>query len=113
MIFTPEDRERGEPAHEIHTARVEGRANDRRWHLRKDGSRFWADGLLMRLDDEGSGVRGFAKVTRDATEQKRVEEEVAQANEYLEQRVEARTADLARMSELQQELLRRLVTAMG
>src|SRR3712207_5617879 len=40
IIFTPEDRERGEPEGEMETALREGRAEDKRWHLRKDGSRF-------------------------------------------------------------------------
>lgn len=125
LIFTPEDRERGEPEKEWHTALHEGRAEDIRWHLRKDGSHFWADGLLMRLDDEGRGFRGFAKVTRDATERKQAEEALqealealARANEQLEQRVEERThallertEELAAMSELRQELLLQLVTA--
>ncbi|HMG04128.1 MAG TPA: PAS domain-containing protein, partial [Chthoniobacterales bacterium] len=44
MIFTPEDRRKGEVEKEINTALKDGRALDRRFHLRKDGSRFWADG---------------------------------------------------------------------
>jgi PAS domain S-box-containing protein len=126
FIFTPEDRQKKEVEIEIETALLTGRATDRRWHLRKDASRFWADGILMRLQDEATGIlRGFAKVARDATEQKKSEEAirhaleaVAQANEELETRVQERThqlsertEELARMSELRQELLRQLVTA--
>lgn len=118
LIFTPEDREAGEDERERQTALANGRALDRRWHLRKDGSRFWADGILMRLNDERGVVRGFAKVTRDATAQKQNEEAiqaaleaVAEANEELEERVDQRTAELAEMSQMRQELLRQLVTA--
>lgn len=97
VLFTPEDRQLGEPAKEMQEALRNGRAEDRRWHLRKDGSRFWADGLLMRLD-EGNGdsakVRGFAKVTRDATEQGRIEEELKRGHDELEARVIERTTEL-------------------
>src|SRR5688500_15493717 len=68
VIFTPEDRERRAPEREMETAVKEGRAEDKRWHLRKDGSRFWADGLLMMLRDGAGRPRGFAKILRDNTE---------------------------------------------
>jgi PAS domain S-box-containing protein len=94
MIFTPEDRLKGEVEKEISTALKEGRALDRRFHLRKDGSRFWADGVLMRLDDENGKPRGFAKVARDATDQRRAEDELAHARDEMEQRVVERTREL-------------------
>ena len=49
LIFTPEDRERGAPEAEMAKALAEGRAENERWHLRKDGSRFWGSGLLLPL----------------------------------------------------------------
>jgi PAS domain S-box-containing protein len=49
FIFTPEDREQGAPEQEIETAQLKGRTNDERWHLRKDGSRFFARGVLTDL----------------------------------------------------------------
>lgn len=118
LIFSLEDQRQGVPEAELFTAATQGRAIDRRWHKRKDGSHFWADGLLMRVNDEAGGIRSFAKVARDATEQIRAEgalreamDAVTRANEALEQRVAERTRELAEVSELQQELLRRLVTA--
>lgn len=118
MIFTPQDRAQGAAQKEIERALTDGRAPDRRWHIRKDRSLFWADGVLMRLDDDDGNLRGFAKVARDATAQKHAEvatqaalEAVAQANEALEQRVEERTHELSEMSALRQELLRKLVAA--
>jgi PAS domain S-box-containing protein len=98
MIFTPDDRRKGEVESEIKTALKEGRALDRRFHLREDGSRFWADGVLMRLDGENGTVRGFAKVARDATDQRRVEDELAHARDELEQRVLERTRELVAMN---------------
>ena len=68
LIFTPEDRAAGLPAQELGMAAAEGRAMDLRWHLKKDGSRFFADGIMEALYDDGR-LRGFGKVLRDATQQ--------------------------------------------
>ena len=67
MIFTPEDRDRGIPDKEANKAVAEGRAENKRWHLRKDGSRFWGDGLMLQLKDVAGNVRGFLKIFRDRT----------------------------------------------
>ncbi|MBV9867670.1 MAG: PAS domain S-box protein [Abitibacteriaceae bacterium] len=75
VIFTPEDRAAGEPEKERATAQQEGRALDERWHLRKDGSRFWASGINSPLRDEAGNLRGFVKVARDNTERKIAETE--------------------------------------
>jgi PAS domain S-box-containing protein len=68
-IFIPEDCERGVPAHELEVARADGRAEDDRWQLRKDGSRFWASGVVTPLR-EGQRLVGFGKVLRDRTDVK-------------------------------------------
>jgi PAS domain S-box-containing protein len=47
ILFTPEDREKGVPAKEMEIALREGSAEDERWHLCKDGSRFFASGKMM------------------------------------------------------------------
>jgi PAS domain S-box-containing protein len=65
-IFTKEDRAAGVPEREKSAAATFGRALDERWHQRKDGSRFWASGLLMTLRGANPG---FAKIARDRTEQ--------------------------------------------
>ena len=59
VIFTPEDRERGMPEAEMATALSCGQANDERWHLKKDGTRFFAIGRLVALKDEAGNARGF------------------------------------------------------
>jgi PAS domain S-box-containing protein len=66
VIFTPEDRAATAPEKERSDARANGRAADERWHQRKDGSRFWASGLMMPLK---TGNAGFVKITRDRTDQ--------------------------------------------
>jgi PAS domain S-box-containing protein len=65
VIFTPEDLDAGAPEAERQRASTNGRALDERWHQRKDGSRFWASGLLMPLRDGA----GYVKIARDRTEQ--------------------------------------------
>ncbi len=80
LIFTPEDRAAGVPAREIETAWAEGRALDLRWHLKKDGGRFWADGVLECLRGADGGLRGFAKILRDATERKGAEDALREAS---------------------------------
>jgi PAS domain S-box-containing protein len=74
LFFTPEDAQKGEPEREIAQARTTGRGEDDRWHVRKDGSRLWISGVLTRLDQDGGEVRGFAKIMRDLTAQKRMED---------------------------------------
>lgn len=72
IIFTPEDCDRQAPEWEIRTAKEQGRAEDERWHLRKDGSRFWGSGLMMPLRDDPEG--GLLKIMRDDTKRRRAEE---------------------------------------
>jgi PAS domain S-box-containing protein len=74
IIFTPEDCAASAPEWEMQMALAEGRAEDKRWHLRKDGTRFWGNGLMMLLRDDAGVARGFAKILRDDTESKHTEE---------------------------------------
>ena len=76
-IFVPPDRHAGVPEVELQTARDQGRAEDERWHLRKDGSRFWASGVMIALRKDGI-LRGYAKVVRDFTDRRQLEEAVRQ-----------------------------------
>lgn len=76
VLFTPEDREAGVPELEIRTAKLEGRAGGERWHLRKDGSRFFGSGLVNPLMAPGGGLQGFVKIMRDLTEKRLAEEAV-------------------------------------
>jgi len=81
MFFTPEDIETNEPQKEMETALRKGRAEDERWHARKDGSRFFADGVLTVLREPNGQVTGFAKVLRDYTNQKKAEEALRASEE--------------------------------
>lgn len=86
IIFTPEDRINGVPEDELHRALVEGRAEDERWHLRKDGTRFYCSGVMTPL--RVGGLRGFAKIARDQTgsntSRRQLEVQLAREKNHLE-----------------------------
>jgi hypothetical protein len=72
-FYPPEDVAAGRPAAELRTATLNRRATDLGWRVRKDGSRFWAEVVVTALHDEEGRLRGFAKVVRDLSERKRIE----------------------------------------
>ena len=85
MFYTEEDRARGLPARALTTAARDGRFADEGWRVRKDGSRFWASCIIDRILDDHGGLLGFAKVTRDLTEQKSAQEELERTRAVLAQ----------------------------
>jgi PAS domain S-box-containing protein len=80
-FYTPEDIQSGKPERELRIATSEGRYEEEGWRLRKDGTRFWASVVLTAMKDQAGELRGFAKVTRDVTERKRVEELLKESEE--------------------------------
>ncbi|MGU7782042.1 CheR family methyltransferase [Burkholderia sp. PU8-34] len=66
LLSTEEDRVANVAVREFTEARLNGRTEEERWHQRKDGTRFFASGVLSRLDEPG--VHGFAKIARDLGE---------------------------------------------
>ena len=78
VIFTPEDCAEGMPARERQCAAEVGRANDQRWTMRADGTRFWASGLMLPLAEPGLG---FIKILRDRTEQHCAEQRLRENEE--------------------------------
>jgi PAS domain S-box-containing protein len=68
VLFTPEDRDRGIPDQEIQLAVNFGKAEDDRWQMRRDGSRFWATGILIALRDQNQNLVGFGKILRNRTD---------------------------------------------
>ena len=74
-LFTLEDRGRLIPEKELATAASTGRAEDERWHVRRDGSRFWASGVVTSVRDQNGNLIGFVKVMRDMTERNKLTEE--------------------------------------
>ena len=78
VIFTAEDRAQRIPEHEQTTAEREGRALDDRWHVRKDGRRFWASGVMVPIRDHNGETVCYSKVLRDVTRLKRLEERLSE-----------------------------------
>lgn len=85
ILFTPEDRRSSEPEKEMGKALEHGRGEDDRWHIRKDGSRFWCSGVMTPLRDEAGLVHGFAKIMRDLTERYRQQEKQRKSEALLRQ----------------------------
>ncbi len=83
FIFTPEDVSEGIPALELRTALEQGRAEDERWHMRKNGERFWALGIVTPTHDAQGRHTGFSKILRDMTDRKRAQDLLAQQAEAL------------------------------
>ena len=85
-FYPPDAIARRWPWRELELAIQGGRFEDEGWRVRKDGSQFWANVTITALYDEEGALYGFAKVTRDLTERRRVEslEEAARRmNEFL------------------------------
>jgi PAS domain S-box-containing protein len=73
IIFTPEDIAANIPEKEMQTAREKGFAEDERWHVRKDGSRFFVSGIMRPIYE--NNLTGYVKIARDVTEQKLLEQQ--------------------------------------
>jgi PAS domain S-box-containing protein len=67
-FFTVEDRAQGLPEKILQAARVTGRHEAEGWRVRRDGTRFWSNGIVQAVHDETGTLIGFAKVIRDITE---------------------------------------------
>ncbi|MBL8795205.1 MAG: response regulator [Planctomycetia bacterium] len=107
-FYPQEALDRGWPAEELRRAAALGRFEDEGWRVRKDGSLLWANVIITALRDARGQLRGFSKITRDLTERKRAEESLRHAHAVLEDRVKARTAELAQANaDLQAEIVER------
>ncbi|HZH10158.1 MAG TPA: PAS domain S-box protein [Microvirga sp.] len=84
IIFTPEDRALGIPAQEMRNALTKGRGADERWHLRKDGTRFWGQGEVLPLKAPDGKIFGFLKILRNRTEQRLASETMERTTEALQ-----------------------------
>jgi PAS domain S-box-containing protein len=72
IFFTPEDRAAEAPEQEMRMAREEGRATNERWHMRKDGSRFWGSGVMLPVVDGGQDA--YLKIFRNRTEEREADQ---------------------------------------
>lgn len=78
-FYTDEDRAAGMPGIALSTAEGEGRFEAEGWRVRKDGSQFWASAIIDPIRNDANELIGFAKVTRDLTEKRAIEEQLRQS----------------------------------
>jgi PAS domain S-box-containing protein len=108
-VFYPREAQESRwPEHELEIATRDGRFVDEGYRVRKDGTTFWAYVVITALRDQAGELRGFAKVTRDLSERREMEERTHQLNKELRARllellesqrlVELRTMELQKLS---------------
>jgi PAS domain S-box-containing protein len=112
-LFTPDDALRGEPEQELRTALQAGRSEDVRWHVRKDGTRLWGDGVVTPLKDDHGRLRCFAKLLRDRTDQKEHEDLLRHRAEALADTDEKKNVFLATLAHELRNPLGGIVNAMN
>jgi PAS domain S-box-containing protein len=105
IFYLKEDIARNHPQYELKIATEEGRYEEEGWRVRKDGTRFWANVVITRINDSSGSHIGFVKVTRDLTDKKRADEALKSAYEDLERRVKERTQDLENALKSRDEFL--------
>lgn len=98
-IFTQEDAERGVPQQELAEAAKTGTASNDRWMRRKDGSRFFANGITTALRERGGEIAGFAKVMHDQTKKLQAEEALRRSEEQLRRYSTELSREAARKNE--------------
>jgi PAS domain S-box-containing protein len=110
VFYTPEDRASGKPSRVLETLKREGRFEDERWRVRKDGTRFWANVVITALRDAQGDITGFVKITRDLTARRDAEERERQLLLEQARRNAAEEAELKvrESEERHRELSRRL-----
>jgi PAS domain S-box-containing protein len=79
QFYTEEERAAGVPSRALETAKNTGRFEAEGWRVRKDGTRFWAMVVIDPIRDSSGGLIGFAKVTRDMSEKRAIEEQLRQS----------------------------------
>jgi PAS domain S-box-containing protein len=108
VFYPQEDLMSNKPREILTRAARQGQSEDEGWRVRKDGSRFWANVVVTALRDSKGNLLGFAKLTRDTTENRERAEAQTKAKELLELRVEQRTAVLTRVNhEMRTEIAER------
>ncbi|GAB2984768.1 hypothetical protein GCM10027049_23570 [Mucilaginibacter puniceus] len=86
-FYTPEDIQKNEPRKNLNDALKNGISEVEGWRMRKDGSVFWANVVLTTLYNDEGILTGFATVTRDITEEKKISDRKTRLNAQLEQQV--------------------------
>jgi PAS domain S-box-containing protein len=88
-FYTAEDIAAGKPDQELEAARALGHVEEEGWRVRKDGSLFWANGVVTALYDDDGTLRGYGEVTRDLSERRASEEALRRAEQRFHHLVDA------------------------
>lgn len=91
MFYLPEEIKSNQPYLNLALALANGTFEKEGWRVRKDGSKFWANIIFTPLFNEKQQHVGFAKITRDITEKKRLDDLEKQTQAELEDRVRIQT----------------------
>jgi len=97
-FYSAEDAERGKPDQDLAAVTAKGRFEDEGWRARKDGSAFWANEVFTAIRDRDGNLRGFANLTQDLTERRKVEAELTNARTTAEKANLAKSYFLSSMS---------------
>ncbi|HKU12822.1 MAG TPA: PAS domain-containing sensor histidine kinase [Steroidobacteraceae bacterium] len=97
-IFTQEDCDAGIPRLELEHAARMGRAADERWHVRKDGSRFWGLGAVTPIRGPDGTLLGYGKIVTDRTDLKELQETLQRRNDALSRADEMKNRFLATLA---------------
>ncbi|HSY62691.1 MAG TPA: PAS domain S-box protein [Cytophaga sp.] len=102
LFYIEEDK--AVPREMLNEAKEKGKCEQEGWRKRKDGSVFWADVSLTALYDQNGTINGFAKVTRDFTEKKRIQDALANFNDELSTQVKKKTKEIKETTEQLRQL---------
>ncbi|MDO9131776.1 PAS domain S-box protein [Hydrogenophaga sp.] len=96
VLFDPANPEHGKVRADqmLRLAASRGQHELHNWHMRKDGTQYWSHSVLIALRDDSGELRGFAKINRDMTDAKRLDDLMRNINDELENRVVERTEQL-------------------
>jgi PAS domain S-box-containing protein len=87
-FYTPEAIAQGKPEQELRTAMEHGQMSEEGWRVRKDGQKFWTSVVITALFDKDGCLQGFAKISRDMTEAKQIEQALNDKNIKLQENAE-------------------------
>ncbi len=82
-FYSEEDRKSGLPGRALDVAKREGKFENEGWHVRKDGSKFWAYVVIDPIRDGAGRLIGFVKITRDLTERRKAETALRESQEQF------------------------------
>jgi len=97
-FYPHQEVDRGAPQRDLDLVTAKGRFEYEGWRVRKDGSTFWANVVITAIRDQVGNLRGFAKLTRDLTERRKVDAELTNAKAAAEGASLAKSDFLANMS---------------